>query len=245
MNKGKSGGMSQENRHHLKNEISSLLSAIGQETHTDLVVDSVVSEQTKKESPYDFEEMSNQFTKKARQITDSLFKNFVDVGIFEENDYAKHKKELDTINISNLFFQLKTIKITIIKVMEEITSGNTHPRLIEVMGQLQDKMAAVTKMQANYIIFLEDTYRKLNSEAPVNPDSQKISSSPDEGHFFITVGTKNLIKSLPAEPKTNERQVHTGDLINPSKKSELMRERNVKIDEDEETDDFIDLNEIL
>ena len=59
MNKGKSGGMSQENRHHLKNEISSLLSAIGQETHTDLVVDSVVSEQTKKESPYDFEEMSN------------------------------------------------------------------------------------------------------------------------------------------------------------------------------------------
>ena len=116
MAKGKSG-MSPENRRHLKDEISSLLSAIGQETHTDMVVDDVVSEQTKKESPYDFEEMSNQFTKKARQITDSLFKNFVDVGIFEENDYAKHKKELDTINISNLFFQLKTIKITIIKVM--------------------------------------------------------------------------------------------------------------------------------
>jgi hypothetical protein len=244
MAKGK-GGISREDRHHLKNEISSLLSAIGQETHTDLVVDNEVSEQTKKESPYDFEEMSNQFTNKARQITDSLFKNFVDVGIFEENDYAKHKKELDTINISNLFFQLKTIKITIIKVMEEITSGNTHPRLIEVMGQLQDKMASITKMQANYVLFLEDTYRKLNSEAPVNPDSQQIGSSPEEGQFFITVGTKNVIKSLPSEPKTDGNQVPTGDLINPTKKADLMRERNIQIQDDEETDDFIDLNEIL
>lgn len=244
MAKGKSG-MSPENRRHLKDEISSLLSAIGQETHTDMVVDDVVSEQTKKESPYDFEEMSNQFTKKARQITDSLFKNFVDVGIFEENDYAKHKKELDTINISNLFFQLKTIKITIIKVMEEITSGNTHPRLIEVMGQLQDKMASITKMQANYVLFLEDTYRKLNSEAPVNPDSQQIGSSPEEGQFFITVGTKNLIKSLPSEPKTDGTQVPTGSLIDPTKKADLMRERNIQIQEDDENDDFIDLNEIL
>lgn len=244
MAKGKSG-MSPENRRHLKDEISSLLSAIGQETHTDMVVDDVVSEQTKKESPYDFEEMSNQFTKKARQITDSLFKNFVDVGIFEENDYAKHKKELDTINISNLFFQLKTIKITIIKVMEEITSGNTHPRLIEVMGQLQDKMASITKMQANYVLFLEDTYRKLNSEAPVNPDSQQIGSSPEEGQFFITVGTKNLIKSLPSEPKPESNQVPTGSLIDPTKKTDLMRERNIQIQEDDENDDFIDLNEIL
>lgn len=245
MSKGKSGGMSRENRHHLKNEISSLLSAIGQETHTDMVVDSVVSEQTKRESPYDFEEMSNQFTKKAREVTDSLFKNFVDIGIFEDNDYAKHKKELDTINISNLFFQLKTIKITIIKVMEEITSGNTHPRLIEVMGQLQDKMAAITKMQANYLLFLEDTYRKLNSEVPANPDSQQVSSSPEEGQFFITVGTKNLVKSLPSDPKPEGNQVPTGDLINPTKKSELMRERNIQIEEDDKDDDFIDLNEIL
>ena len=110
-------GMGKENRRHLKDEIQSLLSSIGQENQNDLVLDQELSNEVKRESPYDFEDMSNQFTKKAREITDSLFKNFVDIGIFEENDYAKHKKELDTINISNLFFQLKTIKITIIKVM--------------------------------------------------------------------------------------------------------------------------------
>lgn len=238
-------GMSRENRAHLKDEIQSLLSSIGTESHNDLVVDTEISEKTRPESPYDFEEMSNQFTVKAREITDSLFKNFVDIGIFEKNDYARHKKELDTINISNLFFQLKTIKITIIKVMEEITSGNTHPRLIEVMGQLQDKMASITKMQANYVLFLEDTYRQLNSAPPANSDEEIVNSSSNEGQFFITVGTKNVISSLPDEPKSEEIRVPTGTLIDPSKKSDLMRERNIQITDDETGDDFIDINEII
>lgn len=240
----KKSGMSRENRAHLKDEIQSLLGSIGTTTHDDMVVDNELSETTRPESPYDFEDMSNQFTVKAREITDSLFKNFVDIGVFEKNDYARHKKELDTINISNLFFQLKTIKITIIKVMEEITSGNTHPRLIEVMGQLQDKMASITKMQANYILFLEETYRSLNSSTPANPDSENIGSSSNEGQFFITVGTKNVIKSLPTEDKTGEVS-KTGSLVDPSNKSELMREHNIDLDSDDASDDFIDLNEII
>jgi hypothetical protein len=129
--------------------------------------------------------------------------------------------------------------------MEEITSGNTHPRLIEVMGQLQDKMASITKMQANYVLFLEDTYRQLNSAAPVNPDSEVIDSSSNEGQFFITVGTKNLINSLPTEPKTEEIKVPTGSLIDPSRKSDLMRERNIQITDDESGDDFMDITEII
>jgi hypothetical protein len=237
-------GMGKENRRHLKDEIQSLLSSIGQENQNDLVLDQELSNEVKRESPYDFEDMSNQFTKKAREITDSLFKNFVDIGIFEENDYAKHKKELDTINISNLFFQLKTIKITIIKVMEEITSGNTQPRLIEVMGQLQDKMAALTKMQANYMIFLEDTYQKLNSVKPENLDNTQINSSPEEGQFFITIGTKNMIKNLPEAADAKKEKTNSGNLIDPSKKAELMRDRNIQIKSDD-MDDFIDLTEII
>jgi len=240
----KKPAMSKDSRRHLKDEIQSLLSSIGSENQNDLVIDSQIATETRPESPYDFEEMSAQFTQKARQITDSLFKNFVDIGIFEDNDYAKHKKELDTINISNLFFQLKTIKITIIKVMEEITSGNTHPRLIEVMGQLQDKMAAITKMQANYFIFLEETYQKLNREKPANDDPTKVDSSPEEGQFFITVGTKNVIKSLPSSNLEKKEHRLAGDLVNPSKKSELMKENNIELKE-EIGDDFLDIEEII
>jgi hypothetical protein len=94
-----------------------------------MVLDNELSNEIRSESQYDFDQMSDQFTQKAREITDSLFKNFVDIGIFEKNDYARHKKELDTINISNLFFQLKTLKISIMKIMEEIAVGvqNVNP----------------------------------------------------------------------------------------------------------------------
>jgi hypothetical protein len=233
-----------KNRKHLRDEIQNLLGSITHEDQTGMVIDNQLAEETRDECPHDFEQMSRQFTRKAREITDSLFKNFVDVGIFKENDYAKHKKELDTINISNLFFQLKTLKLTIIKVMEEITSGNTHPRLLEVMGTLQDKMAAITKTQANYIIFLEDTYRKLNSEKPTNANSEIINSKDDEGQFFITIGTKNMSKSLDeAENSENKTSLETV-LVDPSKKNELMREKNIELEEDD-LDDFIDLTEIL
>jgi hypothetical protein len=239
----KKEGISKENRIHLRDEIHSLLSNIKSDVQqNDLVVDDKFSTELKKESPYDFEEISTQFTKKAKEITDSLFKNYVDIGIFEENDYARHKKEIDTINISNFFFQLKTIKMTIIKVMEEITSGNTHPRLIEVMGQLQDKMAAITKMQANYIIFLEESYQKLNNDKPVNSNFEKISSSSSEGQFFVTIGTKNMIKSLPIDASSSEAPKN--NLVNPGLKADLMKEKNIQI-KLEDSEDYLDISEML
>ena len=239
------GKISKENRKHLKNEIENLLSTISSDNE-DMLIDNQLSEELQAESSHDFEEMSDQFTEKARNITDSLFKNFVDIGIFEKNDYARHKKEIDTINISNLFFQLKTLKITIMKVMEEISSGNTHPRLLEVMGQLQDKMANITKMQANYILFLEDTYKKLNNESPANPDSVKVESSSSEGKFFVSVGTKNVIESLPEHAMTDE----DGDisLIDPRNKDQLLKKTDLDVSTDSgqsEGDDFIDLTEII
>ncbi len=236
-------GMGRENRKHLRDEIQNLLGAIKSDQN-DLVVDTDVSNETKGDSPYDFEEMSVQFTKKAREITDSLFKNFVDIGVFDESDYSKHKKELDTINISNLFFQLKTLKITIIKLMEEITAGNTTPRLIEAMGSLQDKMTDLTKMQANYMVFLEETYEKLNAKKSVNPEASQVGSPSNEGQFFITVGTKNMIKSLPTAEKATNKEV--GKLVDPRKKSDLMRDREIESDDDDEADDsFIDISEII
>jgi hypothetical protein len=240
--------LSKESKNHLKNEIESLLSTISSQPNEDLLVDNELAEETRAESPYDFEEMSQTFTAQARGITDSLFKNFVDIGIFEKNDYARHKKELDTINISNLFFQLKTLKITIMKIMEEITSGNTHPRLLEVMGQLQDKMANITKTQANYILFLEDTYKRLNSEEPSNSNDVEIKSDSNEGQFFVSVGTKNMIENLPEIDKSEiDIEESDGSLVDPRNKQELLKERNidVTIDDEADNDGFIDVEEII
>lgn len=235
--------LSKDTRKSLKNEIENLLSSISADNE-EMVLDTKLADEVRSESQYDFDQMSDQFTNKAREITDSLFKNFVDLGVFEKNDYARHKKELDTINISNLFFQLKTLKISIMKIMEEIASGNTHPRLLEVMGQLQDKMANITKMQANYILFLEDTYRKLNSESPANPDSAQVESSTIEGKYFISVGTKNVIQSLPDSSESDDSE--SANLIDPNNKLNLLKETDIdEITESNTGEDFIDVTEII
>lgn len=236
--------ISKETKRDLRDEIDSILGSIRSDQQ-DFVVDSEIAVETKKEHNYDFEKMGMEFTVKAKQITDSLFKTFVDIDLFKENDYAKHKKEMDTINVSNLFFQLKTIKIAIMKVMEEIASGNTHPRMIEAMGNLQDKFANITKIQANYILFLEETYQKINNGKPMNGDEEEIGNSPEEGQFFITVGTKNIVKNLPVTDDNIASSRVVGGLIDPRRKSEMMKDRNIQDDEKPTGEDFIDLDSMI
>jgi hypothetical protein len=232
-----------ENRKVLKNEIEDLLSGINHDEFSDLNADAQLLEDTKTESKYDFDKMDTEFNSKAKEITDSLFEYYVELGVLEKNSYIKHKKELDTINVSNIFFQIKTLKITIQTIMTEITSGNTHPRLIEVMGQLQDKFKTLTQTQANYMLFLEDSYKKINSEVPLNPNNT-LNNSNKEGEFFVSVGTKAMINSLP-ETKQYDSDV---ELINPGNKSELMKDKNIKVeaeDKDDSSSDFIDVTNII
>ena len=230
-----------DNRKALKNEIESLLSGIDHEEHKDLNVDSELLEETKIESPYDFDEMTREFNQKAKEITDSLFEYYVELGILEENNYIKLKKEMDTVNMSNIFFQIETLKITITKIMEEFTTGNTAPRLMEVFGQLQDKLKTLVQTQANHMLFLEETYKKINNDDPKNPNNT-LNNSNQEGEFFISVGTKTMVESLPEN--SEEYQIED-NLINPSNKSELMKENNIEIEEDDSDSDFIDVTEII
>ena len=236
--------MSKESKKALKDEIENLLNSVDHDEFNDSIVDNQLKEDTKPESPYDFTVMQEEFTKKSKDITDSMLKHYVDLGIIENNEYLKHKKELDTIHLSNIFFQMKTLKITIAQVMEEITSGNRHPRLIEVMGQLQEKLKSITQMQANYMLFLEDTYKKVNSERPLNSIGTKIEGGiKREGEFFVTVGTKNVINNLPETPRTIKGD--GSDLINPNNKTELMRANNIEFEEEDDNDEFIDVTEII
>lgn len=232
---------SKENKKALKNEIESLLSGMNHQEFDDLNADKELMEDVKPESPYDFDEMTEGFNKKAQEITDSLFEYYVELGILEENNYIKLKKEMDTVNMSNILFQIKTLKITITKIMEEITTGNTNPRLMEVFGQLQDKLKTLTQTQANHLLFLEESYKRINSEDPKNANNS-LNNNSNEGEFFISVGTKTMVESLPE----SEKYDIDNNLIDPSNKNELMKERNIKIEEDKDSDsDFIDVTEII
>lgn len=246
---------SKEKKAQIKSELEDLLSSYSghpTEQHAD-VVDEQLHE-IQQAPPIDFAELNSKFEAQAKSITDSLFKFYVDLGVIDRHEYFKHKQTLDNANISNIFFQLNTIKMAIEKIAEEINQGNTHPRLFEVFGQLQDKLSAVVKTQANYLLFLEDTYKKAKQEVElkeggVGDAPQLGAANAKSGEYFVTAGTKNLVKAIDVEPlELEESEVR--HLTHPAKKIQVMQERGlddlISAESNDEEDTFADdINDLI
>ena len=248
------GVFTKEKKAQIKNELESLLSTYtaGPNGESD---DDNIDEQLAEIAaapPLDFVEMNYEFEKQAKNITESMLKFYVDLGVIEKHEYIKQKQILDNSSIGNIFFQLKTIRMAIEKIAEEINQGNTHPRLFEVFGQLQDKLTSVVKTQANYMLFLEDTYKKMNQDIENRDGSgekQNKSIPAGSGEYYITAGTKNLIKEIDAVEVNDENSgADTRHLTHPGKKTDVMIERglsNVIIEEEEADDLSDDVNSLI
>jgi hypothetical protein len=249
-----SGGVfTKEKKAQIKNELESLLNSYsgGPAGDEDDNIDDQLAE-IAAAPPLDFVEMNAEFEKQAKNITESMLKFYVDLGVIEKHEYIKQKQILDNSSIGNIFFQLRTIRMAIEKIAEEINQGNTHPRLFEVFGQLQDKLTSVVKTQANYMLFLEDTYKKMNQDVEMRDgtgEKQNKALPAGSGEYYITAGTKNLIKEIDAIEISDENSgADSRHLTHPSKKAEVMVERglsNVIIEEEEEDDLSDDVNSLI
>ena len=215
-----------EKKAQIRGELEDLLSTYqGGPNPIDDIADSQLGE-IAMAPPLDFEEMNSNFEKQAKDITNSMLKFYVELGVLEKHEYLKQKQILDNSNIQNIFFQLKTIRMAIEKITEEINQGNTHPRLFEVFGQLQDKLTMVVKTQANYMLFIEDTYKKVHQDIEQRGSGSSKSVTPlieSSNEYYITAGTKNLIKEITVEEI--DKPSDTRHLTHPDRKTEVMQER--------------------
>ncbi len=201
----------------------------------------------KTEQSINFEELDTKFQKKSTELMDSLFNFYIDLGVIDDTDYFKYKKRLDQESLNDIEFQLETIKICIKKGMEEITTGNVHPRMMEVLSAMQGQLTNVIKTKANYLLFLEDSYKKLRMDAQSRkenfsdflPESNDVKIEANSNvtelkkdEFYIGVGTRNLMKQINEEVpieqiKQFNKDKDTYNLTNPNGKSDLMKKLNV------------------
>jgi hypothetical protein len=234
---------SKEKKAQIKSELEDLLRGYEKPDAADNVDEQLA--EIAAAPPLDFDQMNREFEKQAKGITNSMLKYYADLGILDKHEYIKEKQRVDNSSISNILFQLKTIRMAIEKIAEEINQGNTHPRLFEVFGQLQDKLTTVVKTQANYMLFLEDTYRKINGEIDSRTEGEEGGSQtrnlPNKKDYYITAGTKNLMKDLEAEEVTVE-STDSRHLTHPSKKTEVMIARGIspELTKDDDSDNFSD-----
>lgn len=235
--------ISKDRRAQLRGELDQLLSSYNESSG--LIEDSIVDaefEQIKHVMPIDFEDLDKDFNTQAQDITRAMLKFYADLDILNKVEYVKQKRRVDNVSIQNIFFQLKTLRMAIETISEEINQGNSNPRLYEVFGQLHDKLSTVIKMQANYMLFLEDTYKKITHEA--NQKNKASTNTPllQQGgdQYFISAGTKNIMQDIKADEVTEEVDSER-TLTDPGKKAELIQSFGISPSSIEE--DAIDLSD--
>lgn len=247
-----SSPLNKDTKKQIKNELENLLSQFGSTggNPEDDIVDGQF-QQIVQAPPIDFEEMNAEFLKKSRGVTDSIFDFYVSLGVLDSHNYLKIKKEMDDGNMQTIFFQVKTLKFSIEKLMQQINDGTAGPRIFEVLGQLQDKLSNAIKTQANYVLFLEESYRKVKSDlqnredAPALTDgSDKKTGPKNKGEYFISAGTKNVMRDLAGEPQDPSFVIEdvNKNLTDPRQKNDLMESKGlghlivVENDEDDYSD---------
>jgi hypothetical protein len=154
------------------------------------------------------EEKSTAFTE-AKNLLDSLTNFYVDPDKMGSADHLEEKKKMDAINLSAMMFQLKSAQHAITKILEEIELGNTHPRLFEVLGQLQSQIMQMPKDYQTYMDKMEQGYKRLRNEIDQKNHVNGISmEKSQEGDLYIpsnsssesgtikSRGTKNMMEGL-------------------------------------------------
>lgn len=250
----------------LKDELNLLMSGFnsifkdqdGNDKHQSDVVDQKMNELRGWEK-IDFKELNPKFKKQAISVINTMYDFYLDLDLIDQNEYAKKKRDLFSMNLSAIFFQLKTIKVVLERLAENITSGNVNARTIEVFGTLQDKFSNIIKTHANYILFVEDSLKKLqrdyeNKPTPIGETStngmprmdDKVSKKEAESEYYVSANQQKLLKDVEeVDPLFDEIELEeVGEKqTNPDNKPELMRELNVDesltVNEDEEDlDDY-------
>ena len=223
----------------------------------------------------DFKQMDTKFRIQAKGIIDSMYDFYLGFGIIDKTEYLKNKSELDSMNISNMFLQLNTTKMVVEKLLDEINSGNLNPRLIESYCNLNSQLSEMIRSQANYVLFLEESYKKTKIEN-IERSSSNIQHSAIESHnndnikyeeitdsdseYFITSDPESLIREITDNNELSTDDVKDlrsdylkkrGDIskyINPIGKDKLIEEYDVDpttLESDDDQDDYSDMDEMI
>jgi hypothetical protein len=222
----------------IEEKIKESLDSIIMEESLDSVIDSNTLDlpRLKSSDLMDYnEEKSTAFTE-AKILLDSLTDFYVDPERMGGADHLENKKKMDAINLSAMMFQLKSAQHAITKILEEIELGNTHPRLFEVLGQLQSQIMQMPKDYQSYMDKMEQGYKRLRNEIDQKNHNNGISMEKShEGDLYIPSNTSSesgTIKSRGTKNMMEGIRELLGGEIEDIKPLEIDEEKIKKMDPD-------------
>lgn len=175
----------------------------------------------------DFDNEEKKVRAKGEAFMEAMYKFYLDYGLMSKPEYLEQKKKLDGANISNIFGQIQTTKLIMKGLLGELTRGNMNPRLVESYCTLNNQLSDMIKAQANYILFLEESWKKSKIEAieyntlaseqsalAQGESKDEVKSLPEpekkkiEGDYFITSDTKTLMDEIQRDKDMYSDDAH-------------------------------------
>ncbi len=164
----------------------SLDSIIMQEALENILPDSDELPRLKTTDLMDFSGEKSTAMSDAKALLETITKFYMDETSVSEAGHVEFKKKIDAMNLSSMMFQLKSAQHAITKILEEIDLGNMHPRLFEVLAQLQSQIMQMPKDYQAYLEKMEQNYKKTRIEVDEKKHSQGIvmdQNSPGSEYY--------------------------------------------------------------
>jgi hypothetical protein len=150
--------------------------------------------------PLNYDEIKRDADTKAEQIVESAVLLYLPKEFVFEQDYVTQKMSVDKMTVSNLIFQMKTAEHAIKKLLEDIDSGNTHPRAFEVLASLQKSKMEIVKHLAQFMVVLETNYKNLKidyeSNVPEKTHVQDLEAEEIREESTRFRGTRGLMSTI-------------------------------------------------
>jgi hypothetical protein len=155
-----------------------------------------------------FSDEKNTALSDAKALMDSIANFYIDVKLMDQADHVDLKKKIDAMNLSSMMFQLKSAQHAITKLLEEIDLGNMHPRLFEVLAQLQSQIMQMPKDYQAYLEKMEQNYKKTRIEIDEKTQNNSvILDAPNSNGVFTSTaqtpdgglksrGTRGIMEGL-------------------------------------------------
>ena len=191
------------------------------------IVDSEVAKlQHPDNKSMDFYAVKEETETAAKNVLNSVMEFYLTKKMIKKDEYVKFKSKIDEMNMSNLQFSLRSTQHAIIKMLQEIDMGNTHPRIFEVLATLNNQLMVAVKHMASYMLTLEEGYKKirddkqnLEQQTPEPEDNDNYIEQLPPAQIMPTKvrGTKSLMQAIQVAKEETPKVISVKRLTDPGK----------------------------
>lgn len=158
---------------------------------------------TQKLFDFDYEGIKKTLRKRARKTLTNIVGHILPENMMEE-EYVKDKIEQDINTLADLYFQVELNSVMQRSLVENVSRGNTMPRMYEVFSGFTDRLQALNKQIVSTEQQIRHTYmdikleiREKNTETSValgRPQQNALNDGTPLKEGIIVSSSKQLIE---------------------------------------------------